>query len=103
MCIRDRSNSCRASAMACCTAVTGWLPSCWVEGFSGIGDFRRRSTIVILMAIWEHPTGVASKPIMTADELEQLRPSLSDRYELIRRVGRGATATVYLARDIRHD
>lgn len=40
---------------------------------------------------------------MTADELELIRPSFSDRYDLIRRVGRGATATVYLARDIRHD
>jgi serine/threonine-protein kinase len=40
---------------------------------------------------------------VTDSELEQLRQSLSDRYELIRRIGQGATATVFLARDTRHD
>jgi eukaryotic-like serine/threonine-protein kinase len=28
---------------------------------------------------------------------------LAERYEIVRRVGRGATATVYLARDLKHD
>lgn len=40
---------------------------------------------------------------MTLSDLDQLQPSLVDRYQLIRRVGHGATATVYLARDRRHD
>ncbi|HEX7025582.1 MAG TPA: protein kinase [Gemmatimonadales bacterium] len=38
-----------------------------------------------------------------ADILEQLTNSLSDRYAIERELGRGGMATVYLARDIRHD
>lgn len=36
-------------------------------------------------------------------DLTGLRAELSDRYEVIRELGQGATATVYLARDLRHD
>jgi serine/threonine-protein kinase len=36
-------------------------------------------------------------------ELQQLKVGLADRYEIIRHIGRGATAIVYLARDLRHD
>lgn len=36
-------------------------------------------------------------------EIEELQPSLIDRYRLIRRLGQGATATVYLAHDLRHE
>jgi serine/threonine protein kinase len=34
---------------------------------------------------------------------ERLRVALADRYEIQREIGRGGMATVYLARDIRHD
>src|SRR4026208_1768062 len=37
------------------------------------------------------------------DALTQLRESLSERYEIEREIGAGGMATVYLARDIRHD
>jgi serine/threonine-protein kinase len=37
------------------------------------------------------------------EEVPGLPPVLADRYEIVRRVGRGATATVYLARDLKHD
>src|SRR5688500_3528161 len=37
------------------------------------------------------------------DLLTQLRTSLADRYALEREIGRGGMATVYLARDLRHD
>ena len=37
------------------------------------------------------------------DALTQLKESLSDRYEIEREIGAGGMATVYLARDIRHD
>jgi len=38
---------------------------------------------------------------MTA--LDQLRASLADRYSIEREIGRGGMATVYLARDVRHN
>jgi serine/threonine protein kinase/Tol biopolymer transport system component len=37
------------------------------------------------------------------DAITQLKESLSDRYEIEREIGAGGMATVYLARDIRHD
>lgn len=37
------------------------------------------------------------------DPLDQLRTSLVDRYEIEREIGAGGMATVYLARDLRHD
>ena len=37
------------------------------------------------------------------DPVSQLRTSLKDRYEIEREVGAGGMATVYLARDLRHD
>jgi serine/threonine-protein kinase len=40
--------------------------------------------------------------VLNPDELA-LQSSIADRYEILRRAGRGATATVYLARDLRHD
>src|SRR5687767_2339096 len=38
---------------------------------------------------------------MTA--LDQLRASLADRYTVDRQIGRGGMATVFLARDLKHD
>lgn len=35
--------------------------------------------------------------------LEQLRGALADRYEVVREIGSGGMATVYLARDLKHD
>ena len=37
------------------------------------------------------------------DLLENLKQSLSDRYDIQRQIGAGGMATVYLARDLRHD
>ncbi len=37
------------------------------------------------------------------DAITQLRESLSERYDIEREIGAGGMATVYLARDIRHD
>jgi len=38
-----------------------------------------------------------------ADEITRLRHALGDRYEIERQVGAGGMATVYLARDLKHD
>jgi len=42
---------------------------------------------------------------MNADavNLERLRGALADRYAIERELGRGGMATVYLARDLKHD
>src|SRR6266568_7534455 len=37
------------------------------------------------------------------DAITQLKESLSDRYEIEREIGAGGMATVFLARDLRHD
>jgi serine/threonine-protein kinase len=37
------------------------------------------------------------------DQLPQLQAALSGRYTIVRELGRGGMATVYLARDVRHD
>src|SRR2546425_4259545 len=38
-----------------------------------------------------------------ADLLERVRASLAGRYTIERELGRGGMATVYLARDVKHD
>ena len=40
---------------------------------------------------------------MTTDTADRLGDALGDRYRVERQIGAGATATVYLARDLRHD
>ena len=37
------------------------------------------------------------------DDLDRLQAALADRYLLERELGRGGMATVYLARDLRHE
>src|SRR5947209_6537477 len=39
----------------------------------------------------------------TVDDLHQLNAALASRYETLRVIGKGGMATVYLARDIRHE
>jgi serine/threonine-protein kinase len=38
-----------------------------------------------------------------ADVLSRLSPALADRYGILRELGAGGMATVYLAQDLRHD
>ena len=39
----------------------------------------------------------------TIDALRDLSAALSGRYDIVRAIGRGGMATVYLARDLKHD
>jgi hypothetical protein len=41
--------------------------------------------------------------VSLSETLESLKAALADRYVLARELGRGGMATVYLARDVRHD
>ena len=52
------------------------------------------------------PTTSDNAPIarsVTGSPLDHLQAALSGRYEIERELGRGGMATVYLARDLRHD
>ena len=40
---------------------------------------------------------------MSAEQLDQLRAAIGYRYRIIRELGRGGMATVYLADDLKHD
>src|SRR3954470_5451134 len=40
---------------------------------------------------------------MPQDTIDSLRATLSDRYVIDREIGRGGMATVFAARDVRHD
>jgi len=46
---------------------------------------------------------VTSQPGSPPDTLERLRGALGDRYEIERELGRGGMATVFLARDLKHE
>ncbi len=45
----------------------------------------------------------SSRDTASADILQRLQRAIGDRYEVERELGRGGMATVYLARDIKHD
>jgi tRNA A-37 threonylcarbamoyl transferase component Bud32/tetratricopeptide (TPR) repeat protein len=49
------------------------------------------------------PTSPSQTDRLSAQIRERLRASLAGRYELESEIGRGGMATVYLARDVRHD
>ena len=49
------------------------------------------------------PSPPPLQPPPASDAIDKLRAALADRYEVERELGRGGMATVYLARDVRHD
>ncbi|MGK2960958.1 MAG: protein kinase domain-containing protein [Gemmatimonadaceae bacterium] len=51
-----------------------------------------------------YPTGEAASIVSDdAERLERLRSALASRYRIVREIGRGGMATVYLAEDLKHD
>ncbi|MFN2636300.1 MAG: protein kinase [Gemmatimonadaceae bacterium] len=51
----------------------------------------------------EQGQGVRNDPFQGSDPIASLRSALRGRYEIQRQIGQGAFATVYLARDARHE
>jgi eukaryotic-like serine/threonine-protein kinase len=49
---------------------------------------------------WALPT---ASPLLPADHISHLRTALADRFDIQRELGQGGMATVYLARDRKHD
>lgn len=47
--------------------------------------------------------GLSAQEAVAADTLTRLKGAIGDRYEVERELGRGGMATVYLAKDIKHD
>ncbi|HET6681647.1 MAG TPA: protein kinase [Gemmatimonadaceae bacterium] len=47
--------------------------------------------------------GARNAPTATVEQIGQLREALADRYELQEEIGRGGMATVFAARDLKHD
>ncbi len=46
---------------------------------------------------------MSDRGFIAGDLLERIGPAIAERYEVVRELGRGGIATVYLARDLRHD
>ncbi|MFN0182082.1 MAG: serine/threonine-protein kinase [Gemmatimonadales bacterium] len=73
------------------------------------GDPDRRAELARLLAECQEPDGLLDRPAAERfaallDELPTPFPaSLASRYRLTRELGRGGMATVFLARDLRHD
>ena len=71
-------------------------------------DARLRADALVLLAACEHTDGVLDRPAATVFEplllhgMPKLPPLLGERYHIVREVGRGGMATVYLADDPKH-
>ncbi|MFI5281056.1 MAG: serine/threonine-protein kinase, partial [Gemmatimonadales bacterium] len=59
---------------------------------------QRRATPAGTPAVVQQPADPSTSATFT-----KLRVSLADRYELVRELGRGGMATVFLAKDVKHD
>jgi tRNA A-37 threonylcarbamoyl transferase component Bud32/tetratricopeptide (TPR) repeat protein/TolB-like protein len=65
-----------------------------------------RDEVERMLFAHERPTGVLDRPPLAATDAEMLphlTRALSERYEIEREIGRGGMATVYLARERKHD
>ena len=79
----------------------------WVEGLPST-DESVRHELLLMLAAHEQPIGVldrrVSPPRIEPTALiERLRPALKERYVIVRPLGRGGMASVFLAREQKHD
>ena len=59
-----------------------------------------------MLAAHERTDGVLDRPVIAPSDVEMLphlSRALAERYEIVREIGRGGMATVYLARERKHD
>jgi serine/threonine-protein kinase len=81
--------------------------SAWVTARTS-HDPSLRDDLLRMLAAHDEPFGVLDKqvvpPVPQGESLlERLRPALHDRYVISRTLGRGGMATVFLARELKHD
>ena len=55
-----------------------------------------------------HPVGAGGQPVLprpalVADDVARFPPALAERYRLTSELGRGGMASVFLARDLKHE
>lgn len=70
-----------------------------------VDDGALRAELDAMLAAHERVTGILDRRISidTADVSSRLQRALGDRYTIVRSLGRGGSATVFLAREHKHD
>lgn len=75
----------------------------WLE--ANVGDDLVRTELQAMLAAHERVTGVLDRPLATApsDVTMRLQRALGEWYTIVRSLGHGGSATVFLAREHKHD
>src|SRR2546426_5719719 len=112
----------RSSVVQCCSREAHALSFFFFQAEDGIRDYKVTGVQTCALPISEFPGGKLRRDPLApfvrepydgtahaapsdclADLLAQMQAALAGRYTLERELGRGGMATVYLARDVKHD